>query len=95
MTGIGENIYQLFVAILFAVYTYVCIQSQGKVPSYRKWIKRGLAITGGVGFVFYVLLGTDLIDIQYFVEIRRLCMRGLLTVWLTLLICDELRIARS
>jgi hypothetical protein len=95
MTGWVENIYQIFVAILFAAYSYVAFRSRLKVPHYRAWIKIGLFITGIIGFVFYLMLGTDIIDFQVMANARRLCMRGLLTVWLTLLICDELRITRT
>jgi hypothetical protein len=95
MGGFSENIYQLFVAILFLAYAFICFQTRSKVPIYRRWIKLALAVTGIIGFIFYFLLGTDFIDLPVMAEMRRLCMRGILTVWLTLLISDEMRIRRA
>jgi hypothetical protein len=94
MTELTEHIYQLFVAALFAVYGAVVLRASKQCPEHRVWIKRGLFFVSVVGFIFYLFLGIDVIDLPGFAEMRRLFMRGILTVWLTLLICDELRVTR-
>jgi hypothetical protein len=90
----GENIYQVFVAILFLFYALTTFYSRDRVPRARRWLKIGLTGVATLGSIFYLLLGLDLIDIPILTGVRRICIRGILTVWLTLLICDELRISR-